>query len=78
MTPITKELIAELTAKVDGLVQLEVGKRLPFVCLLVSDEGHMGIFTNRKSDDDVIAILETALEAAKGERKTWRILTDDQ
>ena len=59
-----RERIKDLTEKVDGLVELEIGERLPFVCaILVEDK--LGLFTNRRSTEEVIEILEACLRAAR-------------
>jgi hypothetical protein len=72
---ITPQQIENLSLKIDGFVQLELGQHLPLVCLLADPEGDLAIFTNRKSDDEVLAILEAALESVRTEPPTdWKPL----
>lgn len=62
----TKDQLNRLSDRVDQFIQLEVGKQLPYVGLLVDPVGekaHLAIFTNRRSNTDVRMILEEALNA---------------
>lgn len=60
---LTPEKIADLSCKVENFIELELGSRLPYISLLCTAEGQMAFFTNRRSNDEVRAILEAALEA---------------
>lgn len=72
---LTPETVGELTRKIEGLVELELGQRLPFVCLLLvptKTGGGMAVFTNRRSDLEVELILEDALAAIKKPDAPWK------
>lgn len=79
MKQITQEQIADLSQKIDSFVELELGQRLPFVCILfagidaATGTGRLGIFTNRKSNEDVHELLTEALEGIK-HSANWRNL----
>ena len=54
--------LSELTAKIDELVEAEMGRKLPFISLIVTPTGGLCFFTNRRNNNDVRAMLEAALE----------------
>jgi hypothetical protein len=71
---LTKEKIEDLSSKVEGLVMLEMGRQLPFVCALVTGDGQLGLFTNRRSNEEVIMILEECLTNVRSNSDKFRPL----
>lgn len=71
---ITKERIEDLTSKVEGLVMLEMGRQLPFVCAIMTGDGQLGLFTNRRSNEEVIMILEECLDNVRHHSDKFRSL----
>lgn len=63
---ISPERIAELSCKIEHFVELELGVRLPFVCLLADFDGHLSFFTNRASNKELEAMLQEAMNALHG------------
>jgi hypothetical protein len=70
---LTQEQIADLSQKIDSFVELELGRKIPFVCLLYAGEGRLGIFTNRKDNAEVHELLSEALKGLEQSAK-WRNL----
>jgi len=64
-TNVTPEMIQRLTTEIEGIVELRVGHRLAFVCLIHDGDCGLGLFTNRRDDSEVILMLDAALSALK-------------
>ena len=68
---IIKAQIEELSIKIDGLIELELGCRLPHVTLIATFDGDMAVFTNRRDNEEVKAMLEAALKVVN---ERWKHL----
>lgn len=63
-----------MTREVEGLVNLRFGEVVPFIGIIYTGRGQIGLFTNRRNDEEVIIVLEDALRAIRDRNPAWRVL----
>jgi hypothetical protein len=74
---LTPERIAELSFKVEKFVAAELGQELPLITVVYTPDGKLALFTNRKSDEEILIALEAAIDAIKGHGDSFRTMAAD-
>ena len=64
MNPITQEQIQELSQQTEAFIQLSVGRWLPYVSIICDENGGVGLYTNRQSNEAVRILLTNILGLA--------------
>lgn len=73
----TSDELAKLSDHVEHFIMLEMGRRLPYVGILIDPELEkfgLALFTNRRSNDEVRMILEEALEGLKRSADQFKVM----